>query len=244
MIHKFIHITCENCGHGIDVPVYCGNRFCSVCSPARRKRVHDRLQFLVKNTPYRSGYSFKFLTLTISNMPDLEIMCAFLLKCFRKLRSRALWKKLVSGGAFVIEVTGRPGNWHAHLHVMMHCKYIPRDHLVKAWQKISGGIGVDIRRIPLNAIINHLCKYLSKRQEPDIVTEEKDNVLKAFRLFQPFGTWYKLQTNFKRKPHPCPKCGKNCWTPWDISQGFFIDEFWKETEPNKIVDSTRMFSFG
>lgn len=235
MEHQFIHIHCEHCGNMIDVPVYCGNRFCGVCAPARHARIADRLRFLVKNTPRKPVYALKFLTLTIANMPNLEPMVAFMVKCFRKLRNRAVWKKYVDGGAFVIEVTGRPGNWHAHIHAIIFARYINRDSLVKAWKSISNGIGVDIRQITTDALCNHLIKYLSKRQEPEMITDEKNLVLKSYRLFQPFGCWFKLQKKYKRAKHPCEKCGESAWTPWDIAQGFFIDSFWKEIDVGEPV---------
>lgn len=244
MQHQFIHIHCEHCGHIINVPVYCGNRFCGVCAPARHARIADRLRFLVANTPRKPTYRLKFLTLTIANMPNLEEMVSFLIKSFRKFRQRALWKKYIDGGAFVIEVTGRPGNWHAHIHAIIFSRYIPREKFLKAWFRISAGRGVDIRQVPTDALCNHLIKYLTKRQEPEMITEEKEFVLKSYRLFQPFGTWFKLQRLYKRKPHPCEKCGKSCWTPWDISQDIFIDSFWKEIEPEKAIDIPPMFQFG
>lgn len=229
MLHEFIHLTCEHCGHTIDVPVYCGNRFCGVCAPARHARIADRLRFLVANTPRKPGYHLKFLTLTIANMPDLEKMVSYLVSCFRRLRNRAIWKKYVDGGAFVIEVTGRPNNWHAHVHAIIFAKYIPRDKLVIAWKSISSGLGVDIRQVPTDALCNHLIKYLSKRQEPDMVTDEKEKVLRSYRLFQPFGCWYKLQKKYKRKPHPCEECGHLSWTPFDIVHSFQLNTFFKET---------------
>ena len=244
MEHQFIHIHCEHCGNIIDVPVYCGDRFCGICSPARHARIADRIRFLIDNIVRKPVYRLKFLTLTIGNMPDLELMVAYLVKCFRKFRQRAIWKKFVDGGAFVIEVTGRPGNWHAHIHCIIYSRYIHRDSFVTAWKSISGGIGVDIRQIPTDALCNHLIKYLSKRQEPDMITEEKELVLKAYRLFQPFGCWFNLQKKYKRPPHPCEKCGKTCWTPWDITQGFFIDSFWKEVDRSKPIEIPPMFAFG
>jgi len=141
----------------------------------------------------------------------------------------------VDGGAFVIEVTGRPGNWHAHIHSIIFSRYIPREKFLKAWYKISNGKGVDVRQIPTDALCNHLIKYLTKRQEPDMVTEEKNLVLRSYRLFQPFGSWFKLQKKYKRKPHPCEKCGKSCWSPWDITHDCFIDTFWKEIDIEKPV---------
>lgn len=233
MQHQFLHINCEHCGHILDVPVYCGDRFCGVCSPARHARIADRLRFLVANNPRKPVYSLKFLTLTIANMSDLNSMVAYLVKCFRKLRQRAVWKKYVDGGAFVIEVTGRPGNWHAHIHAIIFSRYIHRDNLVKAWFSISAGKGVDIRQVPTDAICNHLIKYLSKRQEPEMVTDEKSLVLKSYRLFQPFGSWFKLQRKYSRPKHPCEKCGASSWSPWDITQDFHIDSFWKDIDPKK-----------
>ncbi len=61
--HEFREVTCTHCGHTITVPVYCGNRFCPICSVPRLSRVRRRLNWIVDHVDPPRGYGIKFLTL-------------------------------------------------------------------------------------------------------------------------------------------------------------------------------------
>ena len=163
-----------------------------------------------------TGSTFKHLTLTIQNQHDLPEMLKGIIKSFRRLRQRAAWKNKVSGGAFVLEVTGRPGNWHAHIHAVLVARYFPFDILLKLWKEVSSGQGVYIQHKPVGIVVSHLCKYLSKPDVPEQVMEEVSAELKSYRMFQPFGCWFKLMKLYVKKKYPCPKCGEQCWLPYDI----------------------------
>lgn len=214
--HDFIRIACGHCGFSINVPVYCGDRFCPVCSVPRLARIRHRLNWLVGHLEPIAGHSFKHLTLTIPSQPDLAVMLHTLVISFRKLRSRALWRRNVSGGASVVEVTGRPGNWHVHLHVVLYARYIPYFQLLKVWKAVSPGQGVWIQKMPKSAIISYLTKYLAKPSVPDEVSEMIGGTLARYRLFQPFGSWYNLSATYVRPKKACPTCGQTSWMPWDI----------------------------
>ncbi|MBA7661151.1 hypothetical protein ES703_69164 [subsurface metagenome] len=214
--HSFCQIACLHCGHTLTVPVYCGNRFCPVCSVARLSRVRRRLEWIVTHIDPASGYGFKFLTLTIRNEPDLAGMLKHLVKSFRKLRQRAFWKQYVAGGAFVLEVTGRPGNWHAHLHVIIEARFIPYDKLLALWKLVSGSQGVWIEKMPKKNIVGYLTKYLSKCSVPDFLTDDISEAISGFRLFQPFGNWYAVNLTFQTKKQGCPTCGRHSFLPMDI----------------------------
>lgn len=219
--HSFRQIVCLKCGYEITVPIYCGNRFCPVCSIPRLSRVRRRLQWICSNVDPPSGYGFKFLTLTIRNEPDLAEMLIHLVRSFRKLRQRAFWKQYIRGGAFVLEVTGRPGNWHAHIHAVIEARYIPYDKLLGMWRKCSGSIGVWIERIPKKAIVGYLTKYLSNSSVPGLLTDDVSNSLAGFRLFQPFGSWYAVNLTFQMPKAGCPECGTNRFMPSDILYRMF-----------------------
>lgn len=214
--HDFIRIACDHCGYSISVPVYCGDRFCPVCSVPRLARIRHRLNWLVGHIEPLAGHSFKHLTLTIPSHPDLAVMLHTLNSSFKKLRARAFWKRLVAGGASVVEVTGRPGNWHVHLHVVLYAKYIPYFQLLSLWRKVSPGRGCYIQKMPKSAIISYLTKYLVKPSVPDEVSEMVGVTLARYRLFQPFGSWYNLSATYVRPNKTCPDCGQTSWLPWDI----------------------------
>ena len=204
--HFFTSVICMACGTTITVPVYCGNRFCQICSRARRGRVYRRLKFMLDNMQKIRGYSLKMLTFTISNQADLPAMLQVLVKSFRILRSRAWWKNSVEGGAFVLEVTGRPGNWHAHIHTLCSCRYLPWDSLRALWFRISGGRGVYISQCHGTTHAAYLTKYITKTDAPDQVSAEIAANLKGFRLFQPFGSWFKIIKNFPKHHPACKRC--------------------------------------
>ena len=205
--HNFISITCGSCGKRLNVPVYCGNRFCQICSSHRRSRVRERLQFLVKNVKLKSGQHFKMITLTIRNEKNLSKMLKRLQKSFKKLRSRAWWKNHVSGGAHVFEITGTPGNWHVHVHAVVAAYYIPFDILLNLWMKLSTGRGVYVQNIPPKAVVNYLTKYLSKAGVSVNLEETVSDSLKGYRLFQPFGEWYAISNTFVKQKSKCSNCG-------------------------------------
>lgn len=214
--HSFCQIACLHCGHTITVPVYCGDRFCPVCSVARLSRVRRRLNWIVDNVTPPAGYGIKFLTLTIRNEPDLPDMLKHIVKSFRNLRQRAFWKQHVAGGAFVLEVTGRPGNWHAHIHAVIEARYMPFLKIMKQWKLVSGSQGVWIKRLPKNRIVGYLSKYLSKCSVPEGLTDDVNSAIKGFRLFQPFGNWYAVNLTFQTSKQGCPVCHHHSFMPIDI----------------------------
>lgn len=215
--HSFTKIFCGGCGEALDVPAYCGNRFCSVCSTSRAERVRNRLQSLVAAAPLRPGYSLKMITLTLPNSVAPRAGVARLLRSFRKLRSRSAWRGRVSGGAFVVEVSGRPNAWHCHIHALVHAKYIPVRMLSRLWNSVSPGYIVDIRQVSVRSSVPYLTKYLSKASVPEWLQIEVSNALKGSRLFQPFGDWFRLLPPVKKRPLPCNSCGGSVWlTMFDV----------------------------
>jgi len=214
--HEYRQISCLHCGHTITVPIYCGNRFCPVCSVPRLSRVRRRLNWIVQHVTPPKGYGIKFLTLTILNEPDLAEMLKHLVKSFRRLRQRAFWKQYVLGGAFVLEVTGRPGNWHAHIHSIIEARFIPYHKLISLWITVSGSRGVWIEKVPKNAIVGYLTKYLSKSSVPTEITDDVSEAVSGFRLFQPFGSWYAVNLTFQTEKPGCPICGGHDFLPLEI----------------------------
>jgi hypothetical protein len=214
--HSYRQICCSNCGHEITVPIYCGDRFCPVCSRPRLARVRRRLCFLVKNTPKETDYAFKFLTLTVASQPDLPTMLKGITRSFRKLRQRATWKRRVLGGAFVIECGYGTAGWHAHIHAIVYAKFISFERLLKLWLACSGGRGVFIKAIPTAAVVGYLTKYLSKPATPESHYETATESLKGYRLFQPFGIWMKLLKEYVDEKPGCPECGCHSFLPLDL----------------------------
>ncbi|MBA7706750.1 hypothetical protein ES703_115607 [subsurface metagenome] len=228
MQHEFVRIECICCGRFFDVPVYCGDRFCPVCSVTRRNRIRHRLEFLIENIDPPHGYRLKHLTLTIKNQQDLALMVSTLFSCFQKLRQTASWKAHVTGGAFVIEVKGCSGNWHVHIHAIIEAKYYKWAEIHKLWMQISPGRGVYIQNIPKDEVIRYLTKYLSKNDVPDRDRDELNEALKGTRLYQPFGSWYGINLKYVKPPPQCPDCKRSTFMLCGEYSDIMDIRFWKE----------------
>lgn len=211
--HEFRSLRCSGCGSVLVVPVYCGDRFCSLCSKSRRLRIRRRLEYLIDQVSRRPGYSLKHLTLTVPNCKSAVVGASEITAAFRRLRQRKFWKRGVSGGAFVLETTGSPGDWHVHLHAIIDSMYLDWSKLHELWQEVSTGRGVYIQRIPARAVVNYLLKYLTKT---DVSPEFRAELADSFagkRLFQPFGTWHSIPPPTTAHPCVCRICGGDVWLP-------------------------------
>jgi hypothetical protein len=162
------------------------------------------------------NHGVSHLTLTIPNSETVAGGCAKLVKAFRRLRGTRRWKALVHGGAFVIETTGKPGNWHVHLHIVCQNIYYPQSEISTSWCRYSGGSNVWIKRIPRSRAVQYLTKYLSKTDVSDDYLDDVSQGLKGFRLFQPFGAWLKILKSYVKRLFPCKKCGQISWIPEDL----------------------------
>jgi hypothetical protein len=144
-------------------------------------------------------------------MADPRKQCKKLLKSFRKLRQRAEWKKYVLGGVFVLEVKHGKVGWHVHIHAIIQSKYWKWNRILSLWTKCSGGTACHIKQIPVNKAVGYITKYVSKASVEPELTASCSAVLKGCRLFNPFGTWYKLNKTYPKKTFVCPECGSSSW---------------------------------
>lgn len=209
--HEFTSVFCSHCGYTIPVPVYCGNRFCPVCSNHRNRLIRHKLHTFVSRQHLAKYDSYKFLTLTVKDDPDLQRMTKELITAFRRLRQRSFWRKNVRGGASIIEVKpGRTG-WHVHLHIVIESGYLPFKILLEEWKAVSTGQGVYIKVLHDSQVVSYLTKYLTKDQCTESEQKRITIVLKGVRLFQPFGSWHKPIAAIKRLTFECPECQNDCW---------------------------------
>jgi len=216
--HLYRKFTCAGCGFSFDAPVYCGNRFCNICSGPRKRRLISKLQSIIKSVKPSFGYKVRFLTLTIPNVEVASDGYRILVNSFRKLRNRQWWRNRVVGGAYVIEVTGQPGRWHVHLHAMLECRYLPSGMLSKLWASVSPGKIVHIQNVSPSAATAYLCKYMAKSEVLPEYQLSLSQDLKGNRLFQPIGSWHALALLVKKINYQCPDCGYQgfYWNQYDI----------------------------
>lgn len=205
--HPFISIFCTHCGDVKKVPVYCGNRFCQTCAGPRTMRVRDRISWLIKHRNKRKGTMIKHLTLTIRNNADLPAMVKSIVASFRRLRQRKAFKEAIIGGVFVIELTNTGNDWHAHIHAVVQSFRIEWAELRDMWYKCShGSSGVFIQNIPPVEAVRYLTKYIALC---DLSTDNQliaTDVLKNYRLFNPFGEWYAINKEYVRPVSVCSVC--------------------------------------
>jgi predicted nucleic-acid-binding Zn-ribbon protein len=213
--HLYRSFTCAQCGYTFKAPVYCGNRFCEICGQNRRRRIRSKLKAITDNVKYGGGFSIKHLVLTIPNVENIHDAAKTLQVSFRRLRQHSLWQNKVRGGAWTIEVQGRPGRWHVHLHALLESKYIPHSVLRSHWRKVSPGRIVYIKPISAKTGINYLISYVSKCDAPVEHHLHISDQLKGIRVFQPFGSWHGICIDVEKIRYQCPDCGYTgfYWNP-------------------------------
>lgn len=213
--HLWRILTCKTCGEKHTVPLYCGDRFCPICSPTRLWRVRERFRRIIEKRRLRPGTSFKHLVLTVRNTEDPRDGLGCLLKGIKLFRSRKSWKRHVIGGAYVIEVTGGPGNWHIHAHFVIESYYWSVSQIKTEWESITGAWSVFIKEMAVKSIIYYLTKYLSKGTDLKTQKDDINRVLKGRRMFQPFGDWHSDAPVFIPIRYKCEVCHDSRWTCFD-----------------------------
>jgi hypothetical protein len=217
--HSYKRFYCRHCGFTVDAPQDCGHRFCPTCARRRAFRIRNRLTWLLNNNQPKTGFILKMITLSTSNCQDLDRGVRHLVSSFRKLRQRKIWKTHIDGGANIIEVKGRPGSWHPHLHVICWSRRIDWDDLRKAWTSVSGGLGCYIINTSSKSACFYVTKYITKPEVPQGTWEELGKVLVKYRLFQRFGSWHSLVIPKRVYEYACPKCSHTWWVPdWMVEQ--------------------------
>ena len=132
-----------------DVMVFgdsCRERWCPMCAGQKAKFAKEQTEIYVKSLK-----APRFLTLTLRNEEsDLKTQVTFLQQSFARIRSRAYWKKNVTGGIWFLQIKRgkNSGLWHPHLHILLDGNYMEQGRLSALWELVTFGSPViDIRRI-------------------------------------------------------------------------------------------------
>ncbi len=194
----------------------CKLRICPVCRRRIQAKASGRVLDFMNRHP-DDAWQFHTFTLKHSTEP-LDRQLDRLVKSFRKLRQRALWRHHVITGYAVIEITFHPADshrtdgrireydeWHPHLHVVARTDFIPWGELRAAWLSVTGDSdAIDCRKCDSSTHAAHyVAKYIGK--PPDLAlagnparAEEYYHSLKSRRLLMPFGD------TAKHRPPPPP----------------------------------------
>jgi hypothetical protein len=217
--HPFISLTCSACGKVHDIPTRCADRFCPVCSRSRAQDIRHALTTIFARVHPPRGQNLKMLTLSLPNCQRLDLGISHLVRSFRKLRQRRFWNRYVSGGATIIEITGKQGDYHPHLHILMYSSFIPWEMLLAQWQEVSGGRGCYIQDISNKSATFYVTKYLTKPELPQGDLDEVSREIKKYRLFQRFGSWHNVIIPKRESQWRCESCGcKNYLTQYEIAK--------------------------
>ena len=178
-----------------DVKVFgdsCRDRWCPMCAGQKAAYAKDQTEIYIKSLT-----APRFLTLTLRhNETDLKSQVTFLQQSFSKLRTRAYWKKNVTGGIWFLQVKrGKHSElWHPHLHILLDGNYMEQGELSDLWEQVTFGSPViDIRRVhDVDAMSSYVSRYTSRPAAlKDMPLADACEVIEALyrkRLAGTFGT--------------------------------------------------------
>lgn len=183
----------------------CKLRICPVCRRRLQQRSADRvLDFMASAGPA----PWQFITLTLKHCRStLPTQLDRLVRCFRRLRQRKLWRSHIKTGYAVIEVTFHPrdslapggrlrdhSEWHPHLHVVAQTEWIDWSQLRRDWLEVTGDSdNIDCQRVESSSHAAHyVSKYIGKPPDMNLRSEpgraaEYYRSLQHRRLLMPFG---------------------------------------------------------
>jgi len=181
------------------IPNYtCEFRLCPMCARRQANKKYNKYHLRAHGFAKANGLTPMHLVLTQERRSgeSLEGSMVRVLKAFKKLRKRALWKKHFEGGMWSIEFTFNGDSYHTHLHILVfRRKFIDVDLLRKEWSSAGGGknLRLDLIRGGIGKGMREVLKYIAKPIDIDNFTS--DNLkevleMKGKKFFGTFGKFY------------------------------------------------------
>ena len=205
----------------------CKLRWCPICRDVSRMIVTTSVNEWLKIQQYP-----KMITLTLKHSDDdLSLQIKRLYDCFRKLRRRAYFQRLITGGVwfFQLKFNSTTERWHPHIHCLVAGQYLPHNRLKNLWHKITGdSYVVDIRPVrDLEACSNEVARYATS--PADITAVDLDRALEIFYATKHrriCGSWGSAKS-IVLKPTPLEDTGE-----WSKVADFFFINVKKEFDPS------------
>lgn len=203
---------------------HCGSRVCPRCRFNWSRRVREQLEARLQRIATGRA-SLLTLTIKSSNAP-LQLQIANLYNAFRRLRSKPLWRKNVSGWFCVLEITWNADRrqWHPHLHLVLDAGFMHQHALSKLWLTATRGSRIiDIRRIKeTSRTAKYLTSYLTKANGLNDTTElqtlaELYATYQKARLYRAGGT-LKTTAEIDDEPDDYPHDWKNVYSLLEFLQ--------------------------
>lgn len=238
----------------------CKLRICPVCRRRIQAKAGARVLDFMNRHP-DDKWQFHTFTLKHSAAPLGEQLDR-LVRSFRKLRQRKLWRKHVLTGYAVIEVqfhaagtyspNGRfreDDEWHPHLHVVARTDFIPWGRLRQAWLDITGDSN-NIDCEPCESAkhaATYVAKYIGKPADLALTGNTKRaaeyySSLKKRRLLLPFGDTSRHTPPASPKPSPSTRLGLfanvlRAAQAGDVPARHLIANLMMQTLPSSLLDS-------
>ena len=211
----------------------CKLRWCPICRDVSRMIVTHAVDDWLKVQKYP-----KMITLTLLHSDDpLQLQINRIYKAFQKLRRRAYFQRLITGGVwfFQLKWNSTTKQWHPHIHCLVAGKFLPHNRLKKLWHEITGdSYVVDIR--PVKDLENASTEVARYATSPADITkmpyEQALDVYYATKGRKICGSW---GTARKCTLKPTPQDDRDDWCK--VADFYFVNvqkeydqttlEFWK-----------------
>ena len=207
----------------------CKLRWCPICRDVSRMIVTTAVKEWLEHQDYP-----KMITLTLMHSDDpLNLQIKRLYASFQKLKSRALFKRLVTGGVwfFQLKFNDRTQEWHPHIHCLVAGKYLPHGKLKSLWHKITGdSYVVDIRPVKdLDSCSSEVARYATS--PADIAAVSLDRALEIYHATKHrriCGSWGSARSMVLR-PRPLEDTGE-----WSKVADFYFINTTKQYDPRAL----------
>jgi hypothetical protein len=166
----------------------------------------------------------KMITLTLKHSDDpLQLQIKRLYDSFRKLRRRAYFQNLITGGVwfFQLKLNLRTEQWHPHIHCLVAGKFLPHNRLKMLWKEITHDSNiVDIR--PVRDLENASTEVARYATSPADITrmdlEQAIDVYYSTKNRRICGSW---GTAKKITLKPTPQDDQDDWSK--VADFYFIN---------------------
>ena len=204
----------------------CKLRWCPICRDVSRRIVTSATEKWLRIQKYP-----KMITLTLKHNDDpLNLQIKRIYDCFRKLRTRAYFQRLITGGVwfFQLKFNDRTEQWHPHIHCLVAGKYLPHGRLKQLWHKITGDSTiVDIRPVKdLEGCSNEVARYATS--PADIAAVDLERALDIYystKHRRICGSWGSAKS-ITLKPKPADD-----YDMWEKVADFYFINVKKEFDP-------------
>lgn len=188
----------------------CKLRWCPICRDVSRLIVTTAVREWLEVQRYP-----KMITLTLKHSDDpLQLQIKRLYDSFRKLRRRAFFQNLITGGVwfFQLKYNKATEQWHPHIHCLVAGKFLPQSRLKSLWLKITGdSYVVDIRPVKdVESCASEVARYATS--PADITAVDLERALEIFYATKHrriCGSWGSARS-IVLKPKPLEDLGE--WT--------------------------------